>query len=396
MKIGISTSVIGRGQAGIGQYLLALLRPLMRYSRQHEFTLFVLEEDVPLFEFVSQKMHVVPVPEKFRPPVKDILWHQTQLPALAHQHHLDVLHVPSYRRMLWLRPCALVTTIHDLAPFHLVGKYDRLRMLYAKSIAPLLARRQHEIITVSETTANDVIKYFKVPRKQLTIIPNGVDHERFSPVDPEVAKATAMARFGLSQPYFLYVARLEHPAKNHVRLITAFNKFKAETLSPWQLVLAGGDWHGAGAVHLARQQSAFTEDIHCLGFVPDEDLPTLYRGAEVFVYPSLYEGFGLPPIEAMACGCPVICSKAGSLSEITGNAADLVNPEDTEELKLRMIKMFKQPEWREQWRAAGKTHAQRYQWHRAAAATMEIYRQAVTNVNLAAPSPTVVNHTGHR
>ena len=129
MNIGLSTSVIQRGKTGVAQYVFALVSALARHHTRHELTLFVLADDVPLFDFARESATLVPVSERFRPPVKDILWHQTVLPSLARAHRLDVLHVPSYRRMLWPRPCALVSTIHDLAPFHVAGKYDWKRMI---------------------------------------------------------------------------------------------------------------------------------------------------------------------------------------------------------------------------------------------------------------------------
>src|SRR2546423_363893 len=121
MNIGISTSVIQRGRSGVAQYVFALVRSLLAFTKEHQFTLFVLEQDVPLFAFVELKMKIVRVPERYRSPTQNILWHQPPLPGLPRQHRLDVLHVPSYRRMLWRKPCALVTTIHDLAPFHVPG-----------------------------------------------------------------------------------------------------------------------------------------------------------------------------------------------------------------------------------------------------------------------------------
>src|SRR5213076_81814 len=122
----------------------------------HRFTLFVLAEDLPLFDFARDKMEFVVVPERFRPPVKNILWHQTELPSLVRQLRLDVLHVPSYRRLLWPKPCALVATIHDLAPFHVARKYDWKRMFYGRVVARKLARRQDEIIAISANTARDI------------------------------------------------------------------------------------------------------------------------------------------------------------------------------------------------------------------------------------------------
>jgi glycosyltransferase involved in cell wall biosynthesis len=180
VHIGISTSVIQRGQTGIAQYVFALGRALIEHGK-HEYTLFVLEEDLELFQFAAGKTHLTTVAEQFRPALKDILWHQTVLPGLAKQLGLDVLHVPSYRRMLWPRPCPLVATIHDLAQFHLRGKYNWPRMLYGRTIVPRLARRQDQIVAISENTAQDAARFFKVPRERLTVIYNGVDHSRFFP-----------------------------------------------------------------------------------------------------------------------------------------------------------------------------------------------------------------------
>src|SRR5438046_779692 len=146
MRIGISTSVIQRGQTGIGQYLFALLRGYMKLASKNEFVLFVLEEDLPLFDFARGRMQVVAVPEQFRPPIRNILWHQSHLPGLAGGHRLEVLHVTSYRRLLWPKPCALVATIHDLAPFRVAKKYDWKRMLYGRVVVRRLARRQDQII----------------------------------------------------------------------------------------------------------------------------------------------------------------------------------------------------------------------------------------------------------
>src|SRR5258708_1997979 len=124
MRIGISTSVIQRGKTGIAQYLFALLRGLLPFTKQHRFILFVLEEDLPLFDFAKHQVEIVAVPERYRPATKNIVWHQTELPKLLRRQKIEVLHVPSYRRLLWPKPCPLVATIHDLAPFHVPKKYD--------------------------------------------------------------------------------------------------------------------------------------------------------------------------------------------------------------------------------------------------------------------------------
>jgi glycosyltransferase involved in cell wall biosynthesis len=331
---------------------LPFARALIEH-KEHEFTLFVLEEDLDLFQFAAGRRRLSIVSERFRPALKNVWWHQTILPKLAKQLRLDVLHVPSYRRMLWARPCPLVATIHDLAQFHVRRKYSWARMFYGRAVVPLLARRQDQIVAISEATARDVEKFLMASPERLTVVHNGVDHGRFFPGDATQAKALSARQFGLKKPFFLYVARLEHPGKNHNRLIAAFDKFKAATGSDWQLALAGGEWHGADHIHKAIHESSCARDIRCLGFVPDAVLPDLYRAADGFVYPSLFEGFGMPPIEAMACGCPVISSARGSLGEILGCAAIRIDPEDVDALTAQLCVLSSDTVIRERLRAAG-------------------------------------------
>jgi len=376
MRIGISTSVVQRGKSGVGQYVFALLRALLAARHPHKFVLFVLEEDLPLFAFAKDKVELVAVPEKFRPPVRNILWHQTTMSKLVRAHRLDVLHIPSYRRMLWSRPCPLVSTIHDLAPFHVAEKYDWQRMFYGRVLVRRLALRQDRIVAISQYTAGDIVKFFGVPRERITVIHNGVDHERFRPGSREQAKTEVARRFGLSRPFFLYVSRLEHPAKNHVRLISAFEEFKAATASNWQLAFAGGDWQGAEAIHAAIRSSKFAVDIRILGFVPDALLPDLYRAADVFVYPSLHEGFGLPPIEAMACSCPVIASTRGALAEVIGDAAAIVEPEDVHAIANQLRLLASVESVRNRMKTVGLEHARKFDWHKTAAETLKLYEDA--------------------
>lgn len=377
LRVGLSVSVIQSGRTGIAQYVFGLLRGLLSLEPKPAVrcVLFVLENDRGFFEFAEPLLELAPVAERFRPAVKNVLWHQRVLPGLARERHLDVLHVPSYRRMMWRCPCPRVTTIHDLAPFHLAGKYEWKRMLYGRWVVPWLARRQERIIAISKNTATDVTHFLRVPETRVSLISNGIDHDRFFPGDREAARGTVARRYQLDRPFFLYVARLEHPGKNHVRLITAFEMFKAATHSDWQLVFAGSDWHRAEAIHEAISRSACARDIRCLGFVPDEHLPELYRAAEVFVYPSLFEGFGLPPLEAMACACPVIASRRGSLAEVIGDAAAVIDPEDVHSIARELYMLATDQPLKNRLRAAGLAQAAKYDWARCAAETLKIYHQ---------------------
>jgi glycosyltransferase involved in cell wall biosynthesis len=359
---------MARGRSGIGQYVLALVRALLDQNTGHEYVLFVLEGDVPLFSFVEGRAEIVVVPESFRSALKDIFWHQVRLPQLVTELGIEVLHVPSYRRLLWSNPCARVATVHDLAAFEVQNKYDWARMFYGRVVARSLVWRQDKVITISKTTANDIEKHFGLASDSVSVVYNGLEHSRFFSAQSKKFKHDA--------PCFLYVSRLEHPAKNHWRLIQAFTQFKEATRSNWKLVLAGSDWHGAEVIHQAARASPFADDIHMLGFVSDADLPDVYRAADVFIYPSLYEGFGMPPVEAMACGCPVICSPRGALAEVVGEAAYIVNPEQIDSIRLAMQRVATDNTAREQLREAGFRRAREFDWRRTAAQTLSVYEAA--------------------
>lgn len=386
MRIGFSTSVMQRGRSGVGQYVLAIVRALIEHEGDHRLVLFVLEEDLPLFAFARGRAEIVTVPERYRPAVRNILWHQTILPRLLKHHRVDVLHVPSYRRLPRSTPCAKVATIHDLAPFHVRGKYDPARMFYGRVVVRHLARRQDAIITVSQHTARDVERFFGIPTSQQSVILNGLDHGRFQPGPVEVARAEAATRWGLEAPFHLYVSRLEHPAKNHVRLIEAFERFKTATGSKHLLALGGSDWHGAEVIRAAAARSPFAHDIRFLGFVEDAALPTLYRAAEAMVYPSLFEGFGLPPVEAMACGCPVISSTRGALAEVVAGAAHRVDPEDPDSIAAALTRVASDPAHRAELRAEGLRNASRFRWADNARQVLAVYHRAIRGGQGATPT----------
>ena len=377
MRIGISTSAIQRGKSGVGQYVLALVRALLERGGGHQLVLFVLDEDLPLFAFAADDAEIVKVPERFRPALRNVWWHQATLPSLLRQRHIDVVHTPTYRRMLYQAPCPRVATIHDLAPFHIRGKYDAARMFYGRVVAKHLALCQDEIIAISASTARDVERFFGIPASEQTVIHNGIDHTRFHPGGRDQASAEAEARWHFGAPFFLYVSRLEHPAKNHIRLIEAFNQFKSRTNSNRLLVLGGSDWHGSEFIHTAAAQSPFCGDIRFLGFVEDVRLPDLYRAAEAMVYPSLFEGFGLPPVEAMACGCPVISSTRGSLAEVVADAVLRVEPEAVGSMAAALEQTAADPTERLRLREMGLRNARRFDWGVTAEQVLGVYEQAI-------------------
>lgn len=376
MKVGLTATMIQGGRSGVAQYVFSLVRELMHDPRV-ELSLFVLEQERQHFAFAQKNCRLISVPASASSPISNILWHQIQLPKIASQLQLDLIHVPSYRRLVFRAPCPTIGTIHDLAPFHIKGKYDLARMFYGRVIVKALARAQSEIIAISQSTAKDIERFFGIPQSQLHLIPNGIDHQRFHPGDRAESINWMRHTHQIHHPFFLYVSRLEHPGKNHVRLIQAFDAFKSATGLPDQLVLGGGDWHGAETIRAAAASAIHAKDILFLGFVPDADLPHLYRAARAMIYPSLFEGFGLPPVEAMACGTPVISSTRGALAEVVASSALVIDPENPQDMANAMNQIAADASLREYYQNRGLANAQRYHWSNTAQQVVEVYQKAV-------------------
>ncbi|MEO1856219.1 MAG: glycosyltransferase family 1 protein [Rubritalea sp.] len=376
MHIGLSATVIQNGQSGVAQYIFALTRELIELSDLN-LHLFVLKHEQHHFDFAKDKCNIITVPSWARSPIKNIWWHHTKAPRIAAQLGLDVFHVPSYRRMMSSKRFATVGTIHDLAPFHVKGKYDIARMFYGRVVVKYLAARQTKLIAVSGDTAKDIEQFFSLPSSEITVIHNGIDHERFKASDSKQARKWISSTHQIHTPFFVYISRLEHPSKNHVRLIEAFNQFKQKNDSDWQLVFGGGDWHGCEEIYAAAKSSPYSQEIHFLGFIADQDLPKVYLAASSLVYPSLFEGFGLPPVEAMACGLPVISSDRGALKEIVSDAALIVDPEDISDIAEALRKVQSQPSLVAELITKAEINADRFHWKNTAEQVVRVYKEAI-------------------
>lgn len=376
IRVALSTSVVQGGRSGVASYVFGLLDGLARTDAPVQMILVGLEADRPLFAQWLDRWEWSGVDERWRPALRNVVWHQTAFRRRLRDLRADVVHIPSYRRIIWRAPCPQVVTIHDCAAFAVKGKYDFARMFYGRQVVTRLARGADTVMTVSAATADDVARHFGLARDSLHVVWNGIDRARFQPPAPEQVAAFRSGRARQPAPYFLYLARLEHPAKNHVRLIAAFEEFAARHPDDrHELLFGGADWHGAGAIHARIAASPCRARIRALGFVDLADLPLWYAGATAMVYPSLFEGFGLPPAEAMACGCPVICSTRGSLGEVVGDAARLVDPEDVPDL-ARALGELAQPAARADWRTRGLHRSTLFDWNATARKVTTLYSEA--------------------
>ncbi|HVU34846.1 MAG TPA: glycosyltransferase family 1 protein [Opitutaceae bacterium] len=382
MRIGVSAVTINRGGSGTGQYLLNLLGALVAEARDCEFIVFALDRDRELFDSFGPPVRVVSVGEDFRPGSRHLAWHQFVLPRLARDLALDVLHVPALNRFPWAKPCPLVGTVDNSDRFPDNPAAGWSRAWFRRTLLPALARRQDELVAVNAAAAAELIDVLGVPSCQVTVIPNGVDHARFHPGDRETAATWLAREHGLRPPFFLSVARLEHPENNLLRLIEAFNRFKAETPSPWQLVLAGPDGRGAAAVRERIRRSPYAPDIRCPGHVAPERLTTWYHAAGAFVSTAFGAGFGLAPLEAMASGCPVLVAEGSGAAELCGRAALTADASDVEAIEFQLAALAGNAPLRTHLAFAGVQRAGRFAWRKTAAATLEVYVRASRRVRV--------------
>lgn len=315
----------------------------------------------------------LPVARPFTGTLANLGWHQTALPLTAALRRYDVVFLPAAnRRVPCAMPCPTVGTVHDFSSLHVSDKYDRLHLFYIRRVLPALVRRLTHVITVSESSRRDIIEHARVPDDRVTVIPNGVDTEAYRPRPRSEIEAALGGHVPVDRPYLLYVSRIEHPGKNHVALIEAFARLKAEHGIPHRLVLAGGDRERAEEVHAVARSSSAAEDIVFTGFLPDTLLPALYAGADVFVLPSLYEGFGIPLLEAMACDVPVVCADASSLPEVAGDAAVLFDPRDPASMAGRIAEVLGSPGLRDHLVQRGRERSRHFSWEVAGRRTLEV------------------------
>jgi glycosyltransferase involved in cell wall biosynthesis len=265
-----------------------------------------------------------------------------------------------------------VGTVHDFSGAHVSEKYDPARMFFIKKITPAVIRKLDMVLTVSECSKTDIVNLCNIPASKVVVTPNGVDLETYKVGDKAQAVGLVEKKYAVRSPYILFVSRIEHPGKNHARLIKAFDKMKSATGLPHQLVLAGSKWSRAEEVYEVAAKSPYKEDILFIGFVDGVDLPYLYRGADMFVFPSLFEGFGIPILEAMASGVPTACSNLSSMPEVAGDAALLFDPYDENSISESMSKMLTDTELANQFVRKGLERSQQFSWKNTALKTMDV------------------------
>ncbi len=374
MRVAIDyTPAVYQG-AGIGRFVRSLVHALAAMDHDTEYVLLYADPPKGVVPDLPKAANFVP----HRIPISDraltAMWHRLSLPVPVDllTGRVDVFHSPNFvLAPVWRG--AKVLTVHDLAFLLRPECADSRLRDYLEKTVPRSVARSDFILADSENTKDDLICLLGVRPAKVEVVPGGVD-TNFAPVRDQEVLRQMRERVSGGAPFILSVGVIE-PRKNLVRLIEAFEMLKARVDLPHKLVLAGKRGWLSDPIYERAQSSPLASEILFPGYVPDTDLPALYSAADIFAFPSLYEGFGLPPLEAMACGTPVVVSNSSSLPEVVGNAALSVEAESTEELADAMVRLFEDSELRARSVAAGLEQARRFTWPAAAEKMLAVYRR---------------------
>ena len=377
MRIGIDARIAYYTRAGIGQYTWRLIEALAALDQTDDFHIFKHRKDQT--EFARQanfQQHAVWTPSHNRLEIYllglEMLWSRLDL---------DILHSTDFIPPQWKpRGCKSVITIHDLAFLHYPHFLTKASARYYGQIEDAVKRADH-IIAVSNSTRRDIVNLLGVDEQKITVIyeaPNPV----YLPMDRGHAVAQVRARYALPNDFILFVSTIE-PRKNVQGLLRAFRRLLDDYKLDVSLVLAGSKgWLSQEAYDLVNELKLNKQCLF-LGPVEDKELVFLYNAARCLAYPSFYEGFGLPPLEAMACGTPAVVANVSSLPEVVGDAALLVAPNDVEELTVALWRLLTDDQVWTELQQKGFKRAERFSWARAARETLDVYR----SISALAPVP---------
>ena len=364
MKILFSCVPFDGGKSGISVYVKHLVAAL---SAQKQDLTLIVEADAA--EFFPDHPKII-LPRFCRKALFSMLYHLFILPFRIRFRDYDMVILGAANRRAFCRyPIFTAAIVHDLSQYHVATKYDPFRMFYIKHLLPHFVRKAQNVTAISHSTAADLRQFWKIPDRKISVIPDGLS---LPPEKPDADAGKWLRDHGVRKPFILYISRLEHPGKNHVNLIRAYSALPPEITAKYDLVLPGAKWNGSEAVFQAAAESPCPDNIHFPGFIPAELLPSLYRSAACYVFPSFFEGFGLSLIEAMHCGVPCACSNCSSLKEIGEGAALLFDPAEPDGICAALKELLTNEAWREQLLKAGFERAALYTWENAASAFIKL------------------------
>ena len=376
MKILVNARFLLSNQLeGIGQYTHEVMRRLVRLQPEDQF---IFAFDRPYSEEFIYSDNIVP--RRIFPPARHALlfwwWYHIGLAREAMRSEVDLVFSPDGFLPPATSGTKYVATIHDLAYLHYPSFISRSNLWYYRNFMPRYLKQAHQIITVSEATASDVVHHFPFTKAKVHAIHNGY---RSLPVVDDDAIISLQAKHTNGKPYFFALGAM-HPRKNIVRLLRAYERFRSHVQGVYHLIIVGRRAWQTGDITRQLSQSAFRNDIHMLDHQSDDIVSALLKGSQGLVYPSLFEGFGLPIVEAMSLSVPVLTSDRSAMAEIAGDAAIKVDPESEESIADGLLRLC-DSELAEKLRKKGKQRCVQFSWDLSATQHSNIFRSLLQNVH---------------
>ncbi len=379
MKIGVNALFFQAPATGSGQYMTHLLNALAEIDQHNEYVLLGAHPvERPAVTAFPYQVHPTPGFASRNDNIEKLVWEQLTGPAAARKAGVDLLHVPYFAPPLLLRTPTVVT-IHDVIPLRLPAYRPAGKVRAYADLVARAARRATMVITVSQHAKQDIIETLKLPPERIRVTYEAAA-ESCTPVTDPAMLAAARARYGLGERYIFYLGGLDQ-RKNVPQLVRAFAQLYAQLGDPdLQLMVSGNPDRQKGALFpdprpVAPELKEAGKIIY--RFVEEEDKAAIYSGASLFVFPSVYEGFGLNPLEAMSCGAPVVCSNRTSLPEVVGDAAISIDPDDTQALVEAMRHVLTDPALQADLRARSLQQAAKFSWHKTAWETLAVYEEVL-------------------
>jgi glycosyltransferase involved in cell wall biosynthesis len=372
MKVAIDVRTVLPNRSGVGNYVLNLIQNLRQVDPEPMYYFLAQKKNLSLLGDLARKQNsFLTLFSHENHPLSDF-WEHFILPLRLKRMEIDIFHGPASLIPFRKDHYGLVVTIHDLVAFLFPETIPLKYGAYMRYLLRQAVKRANRIISVSEHTRQDLMKILNVPSEKITVI-----HEAPSPIfrpdDKEAVQSRLKNRYGITKKFIYHLGNIE-PRKNLIVLLEAFTRVCRELGNEYQLVVSGQKgWLIHSLSHFLKNYP-MRDQILFTGYIQMEDLPLFMNGAEIFVFPSLYEGFGLPVLEAMSCGTPVISSNRSSIPEIVGSAGVLVDPTDIQNLAERIIHLLREPAERMRLSQLGKEQAARFSWVEAARKTLDVYR----------------------
>ncbi|VVB55591.1 D-inositol-3-phosphate glycosyltransferase [uncultured archaeon] len=370
MKIAIITDYIDDYTGGINTYITNILKIIAVNKNKDKLFYSVHFKKNPVHKTFQNFEEVIV--HRNGTPLGKIIRKFFVLPLILQKKKIDIVH-DTYHFGPFLFPAKYkkIVTVHDITPIILSGYHQKLSIAYHKIIMYLILKHVDKIITVSNNTKTDLIKCFSIPGDKIKVIYLAADKIYYRRTNDEIIPIKK--KYGLNSKIILYIGTLE-PRKNVVGLIKSFHILKNLGLEH-KLVIVGRKGWGYIEIFECVKKLNLQKDVIFLGYVPTEDLPAMYSMSDLFVYPSFYEGFGLPPLEAMACGCPVIASNTSSLPEVVGDAGIMIDPYNIDELSEAMYSVLINEMDRKDMIKKGLERAEMFSWKKTAEETLEVYEE---------------------